>query len=359
MRDGAEHEIAVKELVLDDLIVLRPGDQISVDGDVLAGSGLEVDESLLTGEADPVDKAPGRRRCCRAASSPPAAAACRPPRSGADSYAFKLSADARRFTLVKSELRDGINQIIKYVGWLMIPTAMLLISAQIRADLGLIDAVQASVAGLVAMVPEGLVLLTSIAFAVSATRLARQKVLTQELAAIEGLARVDVICLDKTGTLTEGDLVLGNVEHLDEAHAGDTAPALAAMAASDDHPNPSLLAIRSEYDRRPGWTLTDTVPFSSARKWSAAAWADHGAWLLGAPDILLTHAADPTRSPTPPSACSTTPSGAGGCSCWPVRPAGSPARSCRPTSCPWRWSCSTRSCASRSPTRWPTSGARA
>jgi len=295
VRDGSEHEVAVKELVLDDLIVLRPGDQISVDGDVLSGSGLEVDESLLTGEADPVDKAPGDTvqsgSFVASGSGRMQATAV-----GADSYAFKLSADARRFTLVKSELRDGINRIIKYVGWLMIPTAILLISAQIRADLGLIDAVQASVAGLVAMVPEGLVLLTSIAFTVSATRLARQKVLTQELAAIEGLARVDVICLDKTGTLTEGDLVLGNVEHLDEAHAGDTAPALAAMAASDDHPNPSLLAIRDEYDRPPGWTLTEAVPFSSARKWSAAAWADHGAWLLGAPDILLTHAADPDEA---------------------------------------------------------------
>ncbi len=292
VRDGGEHEVPVKELVLDDLIVLRPGDQISVDGDVLSGTGLEVDESLLTGEADPVDKAAGDTvqsgSFVASGSGRMQATAV-----GADSYAFKLSADARRFTLVKSELRDGINRIIKYVGWLMIPTAILLISAQIRSDLGLIDAVQASVAGLVAMVPEGLVLLTSVAFTVSATRLARQKVLTQELAAIEGLARVDVICLDKTGTLTEGDLVLGNVEHLDEAHAGDTAPALAAMAASDDHPNPSLLAIRNEYDRPPGWTLTDAVPFSSARKWSAAAWADHGTWLLGAPDILLTHASDP------------------------------------------------------------------
>ncbi len=294
VRDGAEHEVAVKELVLDDLIVLRPGDQISVDGRVLSGAGLEVDESLLTGEADPVGKdtddevlsgsfvAAGSGRMLATAV-------------GADSYAFKLSADARRFTLVKSELRDGINKLITWIGWLMIPTAVLLITAQIRSDLGLIDAVQASVAGLVAMVPEGLVLLTSIAFTVSATRLARQKVLTQELAAIEGLARVDVICLDKTGTLTEGNLVLGNVEHLDEAHAGDTAPTLAAMAASDDHPNPSLLAIRDEYDRPPGWTVAGTVPFSSARKWSAAAWVDHGAWLLGAPDILLTRAGDQAR----------------------------------------------------------------
>ena len=203
-------------------------------------------------------------------------------------------------------------------------------------------------------------LLTSIAFAVSATRLARQKVLTQELAAIEGLARVDVICLDKTGTLTEGDLVLGNVEHLDEAHAGDTAPALAAMAAADDHPNPSLLAIRNEYDRPPGWTLTETVPFSSARKWSAAAWADHGAWLLGAPDILLTHAADPDAGRRRHRAhAALRRAGPAGADAGPGAGRPAPARSCRPTSCRWRWSCSTRSCAGRSPRRSPTSAARA
>jgi cation-transporting ATPase E len=294
VRDGTETEIAVKGLVIDDLIVLRPGDQISVDGEILAAAGLEVDESLLTGEADPVDKDAGST-VMSGSFVAAGSGRMRATAVGADAYAYKLSTDARRFTLVKSELRDGINTIITWVGWMMVPTAVLLITAQVRSDLGVIDAVQASVAGLVAMVPEGLVLLTSIAFAVSATRLARQKVLTQELAAIEGLARVDTICLDKTGTLTEGKLVLGNVEHLDEGRTGETGPALAAMAAADDHPNPSLLAIRDEYDRPPGWVLADAVPFSSARKWSAAAFEDHGAWLLGAPDILLTHATDPAQ----------------------------------------------------------------
>ena len=294
-RDGAEQEIAVKDLVLGDLVVLRPGDQITVDGELLEGTGLEIDESLLTGEADPVDKATGAE-VLSGSFVASGSGRMRATKVGADSYAYTLSADARRFRPVKSELRDGINQIIKWVGWLMVPTAALLITAQIRSHLGVIAAVQASVAGLVAMVPEGLVLLTSIAFAVSATRLARQKVLTQELAAIEGLARVDVICLDKTGTLTEGNLVLGNVEHVDDDHASVTSAALAAIAASDPHPNPSLLAVRDEYDQAPGWDLTETVPFSSARKWSAAAFDGHGAWLLGAPDILLTRvtAADTT-----------------------------------------------------------------
>jgi cation-transporting ATPase E len=295
IRDGSEHEVPVKELVLDDLVVLRPGDQITIDGRVLDSVGLEIDESLLTGEADPVDKSdddPVLSGSFVAAGSGHMQATA----VGVESYAYRLSADARRFTLVRSELRDGINQIIRWVGWLMLPTAALLITAQIRSDLGLVDSVQASVAGLVAMVPEGLVLLTSIAFTVSATRLARKKVLTQELAAIEGLARVDVICIDKTGTLTEGDLVLGNVEHLDVQHTADTSSALAALAASDRHPNPSLLAIRNEYDRSPGWVLNDTVPFSSARKWSAAAYDEHGAWLLGAPDILLTRAEHPDQA---------------------------------------------------------------
>jgi cation-transporting P-type ATPase E len=144
-----------------------------------------------------------------------------------------------------------------------------------------------------------LVLLTSVAFAVSATRLARRRVLTQELAAIEGLARVDVICLDKTGTLTEGHLALGSVEPVEPVDPTEPArpdseldDALAALARADEHPNASLAAIGAGRPHDPGWTLTDSVPFSSARKWSAAAFADHGAWLLGAPDILLGHVPD-------------------------------------------------------------------
>ncbi len=230
VRDGQPAEISTKELVLGDVIVLALGDQISVDGEALDATGLEVDESLLTGEADPVDKSVGDAVLSGSfvvAGSGRMVAT----KVGADSYAFKLSSDARRFSLVKSELREGINTIIRFVGYLMIPTAILLITAQIRADEGFVAAVQGSVAGLVAMVPEGLVLLTSIAFAVGATRLAKKQVLTQELAAIEGLARVDVVCVDKTGTLTEGELVLATVEHLDE-EVPDGSTALAALARS-------------------------------------------------------------------------------------------------------------------------------
>jgi cation-transporting ATPase E len=307
VRDGSPVEVGTAELVLDDLLVVSAGDQIPVDGAVLASQGLEIDESLLTGEADPVDKAVGNQ-VLSGSFVAAGSGRVRATAVGADAYAFKLASEARRFSLVRSELRDGINRLIRLIGWMMIPTAILLVTAQIRADEGVVSAVQGSVAGLVAMVPEGLVLLTSLAFAVGAMRLARKKVLTQELAAIEWLARVDVICLDKTGTITEGKLVLATVEHLGGAAAdsstdGSTdgaavAPAaLAALAAADDHPNPSLLAVAAEFPDAPGWALDEIVPFSSARKWSAASFQGHGTWYLGAPDILLTQVAEPGHAP--------------------------------------------------------------
>ena len=293
-RDGAELTIASKDLVLDDIIVLALGDQIAVDAELLDAAGLEVDESLLTGEADPVEKGPGDS-VLSGSFVVAGSATVRATAVGANSYAFKLSSEARRFSLVKSELRTGINRVIKLVSWLLIPTAVLLVSSQLAAHDGVVGAIQASTAGLVAMVPEGLVLLTSIAFAVGATRLASKKVLTQELAAIEGLARVDVICLDKTGTLTEGLLTLGTLEHLEptasEPEPVDAAAVLGAMGAAEAHPNPSLAAIAAQFAEPADWKLTDSVPFSSARKWSAATFAGRGSFLLGAPDILLDHAA--------------------------------------------------------------------
>jgi len=288
-RDGQEIEVASTELVADDVIVLTLGDQIAVDGEVLHEAGLEVDESLLTGEADPVAKDPGDT-VMSGSFVVAGSGTIRATAVGAEAYAYRLSSDARRFSLVKSELRTGIDKVIKLVSWLMIPTAVLLVTAQLDTNDTVVEAMQASVAGLVAMVPEGLVLLTSIAFAVGATRLASKKVLTQELAAIEGLARVDVVCLDKTGTLTEGSLTLGNIEHLDADGSptpDDAVAVLGAMGAADDHPNPSLAAIVAELDAPEGWNLTDAVPFSSARKWSAASFDGHGSWYLGAPDILL------------------------------------------------------------------------
>jgi cation-transporting P-type ATPase E len=298
-RHGDELEVANDDVVLDDVVVLRPGDQVTVDGDVLASDGMEIDESLLTGEADPVVKQIGDAVLSGSFVSA-GSGVVRATAVGVESYAQKIGSDARRFTLVRSELRDGINSLVRIVQWMMIPTAFLLVASQIRADdSDLVRVVQGSVAGLVAMVPEGLVLLTSTALAIGVIRLGRRQVLTQELAAIEGLARVDVLCIDKTGTLTEGRLTLADVEpvgSVDSASFPDPRGVLASMAAADPNPNPSLRAIAEGV--QPGAPgnggpatvvvpATTTVPFSSARKWSAAALDGQGAWYLGAPDVLL------------------------------------------------------------------------
>ena len=265
---------------------------------------------------------------------------------------------------MKSELRSGIDKVIKLVSILMVPTAILLVTAQLDTHEGVVEAIQASVAGLVAMVPEGLVLLTSIAFAVGATRLASKKVLTQELAAIEGLARVDVICLDKTGTLTEGSLSLGTIEHLG-GHGPtpdgevDAAAVLGALGASDDHPNPSLAAIVAEFPAPEGWVLTEAVPFSSARKWSAAAFDGQGAWYLGAPDILLDRAEPGPGVDAARQRLDHYAQRGRRVLLLAAAPPASPARSSPPVCSPRRWWCSTSRSARPPPTPSPTSASRA
>jgi cation-transporting ATPase E len=274
-------------VVLDDLLVLEPGFQVVVDGEVVDGEGLEIDESLLTGEADPVEKDTGddvRSGSFVAAGS----GTYRATAVGPDAYAVRLAQDARRFAVTRSELIDGINRILTWVTWAIIPTATLLFVSQLRNASDWRHAVAGAVAGTVAMVPEGLVLLTSLAFAVAAVRLARRRVLVKELPAVEGLARVDVLCIDKTGTLTEGKLEVASVEALDGSSDAEAADLLAALAAADPAPNSTMRAIGERFDAAPdGWTASGSVPFSSARKWSAVAFADQDALVLGASDVVL------------------------------------------------------------------------
>ncbi|MFA9563285.1 MAG: HAD-IC family P-type ATPase, partial [Acidimicrobiales bacterium] len=289
LRDSTEHEIAMTEVVLDDLAVITPGDQIGVDGVVVHSQSLEVDESLLTGESDPINKQIGDE-LLSGSFVVAGNGRYRATKVGVDSYANQLSSEARRFSLVSSELRSGIDQFLRFVTWIMIPTAILLVTSQLAGtDAGARDALRGSVAGIGAIIPEGLVLLTSIAFAVGGMRLARRRVLVQELAAIEGLARVDVICLDKTGTLTESRLAVASIEPV----PGQEAPleALGALPQTEARPNASLAAIGDAVPATAGWSASAVVPFSSARKWSGATFADQGTWLLGAPDVLLDAAA--------------------------------------------------------------------
>jgi cation-transporting P-type ATPase E len=285
LRDGAKREISVDRVVLDDVIELAPGAQVVVDGEVLRSEGLEIDESLLTGEADPVRKAPGDRMLSGsfvgAGSGLMVATAI-----GADGYAAKLASEARRFTLTRSELRSGVDRILRWVTFAIVPTAALLFVSQLRHHEDWRRAVSGAVAGTVAMVPEGLVLLMSVAFAFAVLRLAKRDVLVQELPAVEGLARVDVLCIDKTGTLTAGALAVMSVEPIGEG--GPVEEALAAISASDAHPTATMAAIHERFPSPPaGWSPASSIPFSPARKWSAVRFEGRGSWFIGGADVLL------------------------------------------------------------------------
>ncbi|MFF7233290.1 HAD-IC family P-type ATPase [Streptomyces sioyaensis] len=289
-RDGTAGQIPTAEVVLGDLIELGPGDKVIVDGETLESDGLEIDESLLTGEADPVLKKPGEP-VMSGSFVVAGAGAFTATKVGRQAYAAQLAEEASRFTLVHSELRTGISQILKYVTWMMIPTAIgLILSHLLTLGLPGDAAIRRMVAGIVPMIPEGLVLLTSVAFAIGVIRLGRKKCLVQELPAIEGLARVDVVCLDKTGTLTEGGMDVKALRVLDgdEAYA---AQVLGALGASDPRPNASLQAVIDAYPADGTWRCTRSLPFSSARKYSGATLSgpdgERAGWLLGAPDVLL------------------------------------------------------------------------
>jgi cation-transporting P-type ATPase E len=284
LRDGAVTEIDPHGVVLDDVVEASAGSQIVVDGEVVSAEGLEVDESLVSGEADPVPKGNGDPVL---SGSFVAAGACRyrATRVGPDAYAAQLTEQARRFTLTRSELRGGIDRILLYVTIAIVPTATLLFVSQLREQSDRSQALSSAVAGTVAMVPEGLVLLTSVAFAVAVMRLGRRRVLTQELQAVEGLARVDVLCIDKTGTLTEGRL---SVEEVEPLGGDDPVVPLSALAAADPAPNATMRAIAAAFPDPPDdWSSERSFPFSSARRWSGTSFGERGTWILGAPEVLL------------------------------------------------------------------------
>ena len=287
IRDGTSTEVALADVVLDDLVELTSGDQVPADGEVRASTGLEVDESALTGESDPMAKAVGDtvlsgtivvagRGCFQTTSV------------GADAYARRIASEVKVFTRTRSEIQDAINTLLRYITWILVGITPLLLWSQFRTDESgdWRDPVTGTVAALVGMVPEGLVLLTSLAFLLAALALTRRQVLVQELPAVEGLARVDVVCLDKTGTLTVGDIVFDTLEPVGDTEAAEVEAALGALADAPD-PNASLKALGAAHAVPDGWDRTGEVPFSSARKWSAAAFGDRGSWFLGAPDVLL------------------------------------------------------------------------
>lgn len=282
--DGVK-EIPAAGVVMDDIVVVSRGHAIPVDGTVIDAEGLEVSEALLTGEADPILKhegAPVMSGSFVVAGTGRFLVTA----VGADSYANRLAAEARKFTLTRSELAASIDKILKIVTWLLIPTAILLLWSQLQTGRPVSDAVVAAVAGVVAMVPQGLVLLVSMAFAVAVVRLGQRNVLVQELPAVETLARVDVLCVDKTGTLTDGTIELVDVKDLSGGRF-EAREVLGSIAAADHDPNPTMQAIAVEYDDSLHLTPAARIAFSSERKLSAVSFEDGSAWVLGAPEFVL------------------------------------------------------------------------
>jgi cation-transporting ATPase E len=298
-RDGTEAEVMPADIVLGDILILRAGDQVSADATIVDSRALQIDESMLTGESDAVDKRPDDEALSGSIVVSGEGAA-RVTRVGADSYANRFAGEAKRFSLVASEVRGSVNRVLKWMSWIIGPVALLVLNAQMMVaggwvqaweNGGWVQAVVNTIAAVTAMIPLGLVLITSITFAVGAAKLAGQQVLVNELPAVEGLARVDIICLDKTGTLTAGEIAFDALQAMPDAAAG-VDEVLAWFGAAPDA-NATARCLREPFPVGVAREAAAYIPFSSARKWSAISLAEGpgGTWVLGAPEMVFGDAA--------------------------------------------------------------------
>ena len=286
MRDGVECRLSPQELVLDDVVLLSRGDQIPADATVLSGAG-EADESLLTGESAPVSKAAGDT-LYSGSFLVSGSVAARLTAVGADSYAGQLQLSARRVKRAQSELMRDMRRIIRWVSVLIVPIGAAMFSRQYASvDLGLRDAVTGTVASMLGMIPEGLILLTSVSLAAGVVALGRRNALVNELFGIETLARTDVVCMDKTGTLTSGEMVLDRTLALNGATPEEIAAYMAALLCASADETPTVRALAEAFPASNAPEIAQAVPFSSARKWSAAQAEGLGSVVLGAPERLL------------------------------------------------------------------------
>lgn len=329
IRDGKAKDIEVSQVVLGELLELRSGDQVPADGQVLSSNGCEIDESILTGESVAVRKHENDQ-VLSGTTVIGGSARIRVTAVGEHSYANRLAMEARKYSVVTSELQEGTNRVLTWISWVIVPMTLLLLWSQLRVAGGISEALDSgqwkaavvlAVAGVVGMVPQGLVLLTSVNFAAAAMTLARRKVLVQELPAVEVLARVDMLCLDKTGTLTSGAVELDHIESclgsacvdgdggslaagkvsadaaaggsagtgsgaVVPASADDAARAALAYLVGGSEVNATGSAIAAGLTGLEPAQARYAIAFNSARKWSAVQ-TQAGAYVLGAPEIVL------------------------------------------------------------------------
>jgi len=300
VRGGQRYTIPVADVVLDDVLIFGAGNQICADA-IVVGGECEVNESLLTGESDPIIKQPGDPLL---SGSFVVSGACsaQVERVGAESYANKIAGDASYMKKRNSEIMNSIDFIVKIIGFAILPIGGLLFWKQyfVLGDT-FQNSVVSTAAAMVGMIPEGLVLLISLAFAVSVVKLSARKTLVQDMYCVETLARVDTLCLDKTGTITEGSMQVDELAPFRGFSEEQMKEALTALVNTLEDSNPTFLALKdwlsppSEPSATP-WRAGDTVPFSSARKWSGAYFPGRGSYVMGAGEFILGQAFAPYRA---------------------------------------------------------------
>lgn len=295
IRNGVRREISPDALVRDDIAEFLAGDQIAADG-ILCTGEMQVDESLITGESDPITKKIGER-VMSGSFVLAGRGRVRLTEVGADSFAVKIAMEAKENPAAsKSEMMRSLDRLIFCIGIALVPVGLLLFHQEYRVlGLSFRGSIEGTVAALVGMIPEGLYLLTSIAMAASARKLSKQKVLVQDMNCIESLARVDVLCVDKTGTITEPKMEVENIIPLTDDPPEYLENILAALYGAREPENDTARAMAEIYSKHTDWECKKWIPFSSAAKWSGGIFRDRGAFLVGAPEFILAERYDEVR----------------------------------------------------------------
>ena len=287
LRNGTKSEISVNDIVRDDILYLSPGDQVVTDGNVYNCQGLEVNESMLTGESKPVKKSDGDQILSGSFISA-GTAIMQVEKVGQDCYAAQLVSKAAHKKRARSEMQRSIGKIIKVVSVALVPIGLLLYRSQLIANGGdSTSAIIRTVSGVIGMIPEGLVLLTSVSFIIGVGRLARKQALVQEMAAIESLARADIICTDKTGTITTGELKVEEVIEFGDIDRETVKEIIAHLNGAFEDANATQLAVDKFFGKKTDWEIRETIPFSSARKYKACGFTEVGDFVIGAPEFLI------------------------------------------------------------------------
>lgn len=288
IRNGKKQFIKINDIVLDDILEYKIGNQIITDSKIVYGN-CEVDESFITGESDPIYKGEGD---LLKSGSFIISGSCigKVEHVGIDNYTSQITKGAKVVKKINSELMTSLRKIIKFISFIIVPLGLLLFNQQLHLEgNSLEDAVINTVAALIGMIPEGLVLLTSTVLAVSVIRLAKYKVLVQRLHCIETLARVDTICFDKTGTLTNGNMILKETINMQGNNSEEVIKQV-INAFSDT--NPTIASIRDKYPFKTTWNIKKEIPFSSERKWSGIEFENKGSYIIGAPEKILKNISD-------------------------------------------------------------------